>query len=202
MLVFALGRLLIGDHADGAHNLAALQYIGKERVRGHEPTAEAAPQREHFALRPGIDEWFVGGIERKAQLVRERKLEPLPIALMGRDDDDRRAFAERLTHELNIGDRDVRGEFLGAHAHGLHDLDQHLREARVIAAHERAQPRLVKLGESDAEILAHHVLAIGKHPVGQPADQRRERIQGAQRQGGGESQPPGRSSHLTQPRVV
>src|SRR5438105_14002623 len=179
VLVLAGGRLLIGDHGYGAHDVPALDDVGEQLFRRHESRAEARAQLLHLALRPVIDQWLVGGVERVAELERQREQHPLPVALMRAHEQHRLALLELSARALEVHDAHAAADLLPGQARALDDLDQHLREAEIVAAHHRAQLRLVEVREGARQVAAHQALAVREDEIGRASCRERGYIAAA-----------------------
>ena len=193
VLVLAGGRLLVSHHGHGAHHVATLEDVREQILGRHQAAAEAHADLFHLALRPLVHQRLVGCIDRVAELDRQREQHPLPVTLVSRYQQHRLTLREQCAWRLEIQDVHPPPQLLGRHPHGLDDLHQHLREAEVIGAHHRAQLRLVEGGEGLGEVLAYHVLAVGKETERQPAGNAREPVQRRERHARQQARPPHRT---------
>src|ERR1700733_14245160 len=114
-------------------------------------------------------------------------------------DQHRRALRKKPPDMIEMHNLNVLAHLAGRPARGFYDPDEHLREIGVVAAHDVLQRRLIRLWEGDGEILTHHSLARAHEAIRDPADERRERVERAQRQCGHGAQPPRLAAHLRRP---
>ena len=131
MLVHAFQGRLIGDQPIRAGLPRPAEKLEGEALDRDRLAAESAPRVAHVRIEAGHPDRLVDRIDRYAEVRPAARKQPLPVADVRGEQDDRTALCHEARDQLRVVDDQALLELLGTCAPAPEQLDEHFAHVAI-----------------------------------------------------------------------